>query len=114
MIELPLKYPQVFERLGIGAPKGVFLYGPPGTGKTLIARAVIMRQTRTLRIYQALRLWVNFTVKAEARLRGVFEDAQKHAPAIIFIDEIDSIAPKKKRWAGRSRLSGGLWLSSYH
>lgn len=95
MIELPLKYPDVFARLGIEAPKGVFLYGPPGTGKTLIARAVANETDAYFSSITGPEIMGKFYGESEARLRSVFEDAQKHAPAIIFIDEIDAIAPKR-------------------
>ena len=104
MIELPLKYPQVFERLGIGAPKGVFLYGPPGTGKTLIARAVANETDAYFTHISGPEIMGKFYGESEARLRGVFEDAQSHAPAIIFIDEIDSIAPKREEMGGEKQV----------
>lgn len=104
MIELPLKYPQVFERLGIGAPKGVFLYGPPGTGKTLIARAVANETEAYFTHISGPEIMGKFYGESEARLRGVFEDAQSHAPAIIFIDEIDSIAPKREDMGGEKQV----------
>lgn len=96
MIELPLKYPQIFERLGIDAPKGVFLYGPPGTGKTLIARAVANETDAYFTNISGPEIIGKFYGESEARLRSVFEDAERHAPAIIFIDEIDAIAPKRE------------------
>lgn len=104
MIELPLKYPQVFERLGIGAPKGVFLYGPPGTGKTLIARAVANETDAYFTHISGPEIMGKFYGESEARLRSVFEDAQSHAPAIIFIDEIDSIAPKREEMGGEKQV----------
>ena len=96
MIELPLKYPEVFERLGIEAPRGVFMYGPPGTGKTLTARAVANETDAYFSNITGPEIMGKFYGESEARLRSVFEDAQKHAPAIIFIDEIDAIAPKRE------------------
>ena len=96
MIELPLKYPQIFERLGINAPKGVLLYGPPGTGKTLIARAVANETEAYFTHISGPEILGKMYGESEGRLRGVFEDAQAHAPAIIFIDEIDAIAPKRE------------------
>ena len=96
MIELPLKYPEVFDRLGIEAPKGVFLYGPPGTGKTLIARAVANETDAYFTSITGPEIMGKFYGESEARLRSVFEDAHSHAPAIIFIDEIDAIAPKRE------------------
>jgi len=104
MIELPLRYPQVFERLGIDAPKGVFLYGPPGTGKTLIARAVANETDAYFTHISGPEIMGKFYGESEARLRGVFEDAQAHAPAIIFIDEIDSIAPKREEMGGEKQV----------
>ena len=104
MIELPLKYPQVFERLGIDAPKGVFLYGPPGTGKTLIARAVANETDAYFTHISGPEIMGKFYGESEARLRNVFEDAQAHAPAIIFIDEIDAIAPKREDMGGEKQV----------
>jgi len=96
MIELPLKYPEVFDRLGIEAPKGVFMYGPPGTGKTLTARAVANETEAYFTNITGPEIMGKFYGESEARLRSVFENAQKHTPAIIFIDEIDAIAPKRE------------------
>ena len=104
MIELPLKYPQIFERLGIGAPKGVFLYGPPGTGKTLIARAVANETDAYFTHISGPEIMGKFYGESEARLREIFEDAQKHAPAIIFIDEIDAIAPKREEMGSEKQV----------
>jgi len=104
MIELPLKYPEVFERLGIEAPKGVFLYGPPGTGKTLIARAVASETDAYFTSISGPEIMGKFYGESEGRLRSVFEDAQKHAPAIIFIDEIDAIAPKREDMGGEKQV----------
>lgn len=104
MIELPLKYPEVFERLGIDAPKGVLLYGPPGTGKTLIARAVANETDAYFTHISGPEIMGKFYGESEARLRSVFEDAQSHAPAIIFIDEIDAIAPKREEMGGEKQV----------
>lgn len=104
MIELPLKYPEVFKRLGVDAPKGVFLYGPPGCGKTLIARAVANETEAYFTHISGPEIMGKFYGESEARLRSVFEDAQKHAPAIIFIDEIDSIAPKREEMGGEKQV----------
>jgi len=104
MIELPLKYPEVFERLGVSAPKGVFLYGPPGCGKTLIARAVANETEAYFTHISGPEIMGKFYGESEARLRSVFEDAQKHAPAIIFIDEIDAIAPKREEMGGEKQV----------
>ena len=104
MIELPLKYPQVFERLGIQPPKGVLLHGPPGTGKTLIARAVANETEAYFTHISGPEIMGKFYGESEGRLRGVFEDAQKHSPAIIFIDEIDAIAPKREEMGGEKQV----------
>ncbi len=104
MIELPLKYPEVFDRLGIEAPKGVFMYGPPGTGKTLIARAVANETDAYFSSITGPEIMGKFYGESEARLRSVFENAQKHAPAIIFIDEIDAIAPKREDMGGEKQV----------
>ncbi len=104
MIELPLKYPEVFERLGIDAPKGVLLHGPPGTGKTLIARAVANETDAYFNHISGPEIMGKFYGESEARLRNVFEDAQKNAPAIIFIDEIDAIAPKREDMGGEKQV----------
>jgi len=104
MIELPLRYPQVFERLGIDPPKGVLLHGPPGTGKTLIARAVANETDAYFTNVSGPEIMGKFYGESEARLRSIFEDAKKHAPAIIFIDEIDSIAPKREEMGGEKQV----------
>ncbi len=104
MIELPLKYPQVFERLGIEAPKGVLLHGPPGTGKTLIARAVANETDAYFTSISGPEVMAKYYGESEARLRSVFEDAQKNAPAIVFIDELDAIAPKREEMGGEKQV----------
>lgn len=104
MIELPLKYPQVFERLGIDAPKGVLLHGPPGCGKTLIAKAVANETDAYVTHISGPEVMGKFYGESEGRLRGVFEDAQKHAPAIVFIDEIDAIAPRREDMGGEKQV----------
>ncbi|MGA2300489.1 MAG: CDC48 family AAA ATPase [Candidatus Acidiferrum sp.] len=104
MIELPLKYPEVFERLGIEPPKGVFLYGPPGCGKTLIAKAVVNETDAYFLHISGPEIMGKFYGESEARLRKVFEDAQAHAPAIVFIDEIDAIAPKREEMGGEKQV----------
>jgi transitional endoplasmic reticulum ATPase len=100
MIELPLKYPEVFERLGIEPPKGVLLHGPPGAGKTLIARAVANETDAYFVAVNGPEVIHKFYGESEARLRGVFEEAARHAPGIIFLDEIDAIAPKRAEVTG--------------
>jgi transitional endoplasmic reticulum ATPase len=104
MIELPLRYPEVFERLGINAPKGVFLFGPPGTGKTLIARAVANETDAYFTSISGPEIMGRFYGESEARLRSVFEDAQKNAPAIVFIDEIESIASKREEMGAEKQV----------
>lgn len=103
-VELPLKYPHVFERLGIEAPKGVLIYGPPGTGKTLIARTVANETDASFSYLSGPEIMGKLYGESEARLRSVFENAQKNAPAIIFIDEIDSIAPKREEMGSEKQV----------
>ncbi|HBZ66692.1 MAG TPA: AAA family ATPase [Bacteroidales bacterium] len=104
MIELPLKYPEIFERLGIQAPKGVFMYGPPGTGKTLIVRAVAHETDAYFINISGPEIMGKFYGESEGRIRKIFEEAQQHAPAIIFIDEIDAIAPKREDMGGEKQV----------
>jgi transitional endoplasmic reticulum ATPase len=100
IVELPLKHPRIFERLGILAPKGVLLYGPPGTGKTLLARAVAAESRVHFIHLNGPEIMRKFYGESEAKLREVFEDAARHAPAILFIDEIDAVAPKRAEVVG--------------
>ena len=100
MIELPMKHPEVFERLGIGSPKGVLMYGPPGTGKTLIARAVANESGANFFSIAGPEIMSKYYGESEQRLRELFEQANKDAPSIIFIDELDSIAPKREDVTG--------------
>ena len=100
IVELPLKYPRIFERLGILAPKGVLLYGPPGTGKTLLARAVAAESRVHFIHLNGPEIMRKFYGESEAKLREVFEEAARHAPAILFIDEIDAVAPKRAEVTG--------------
>jgi len=100
MIELPLKHPELFERLGIDPPKGVLLYGPPGTGKTLIAKAVANESGATFITINGPEIMSKFYGQSEENLRKTFEEAEKNAPSIIFIDEIDAIAPKREEVHG--------------
>ncbi|HYU32482.1 MAG TPA: CDC48 family AAA ATPase [Thermoanaerobaculia bacterium] len=100
MIELPLRYPQLFERLGIDAPKGVLLHGPPGTGKTLLARAVAHETEAAFISVSGPEVIHKFYGESEAKLRGIFEQARKSAPCIIFLDELDAIAPKRENVQG--------------
>jgi transitional endoplasmic reticulum ATPase len=100
MIELPLRYPQVFERLGIDAPKGVLLYGPPGCGKTLIARAIAQETEANFFSVSGPEIIHKFYGESEAHLRKIFEEASRKSPSIIFLDEIDAIAPKRDQVVG--------------
>jgi len=110
MIELPLKYPAVFDRLGVEPPKGVLLYGPPGTGKTLIARAVAAETNAAFFVINGPEIINKFYGESESRLRGVFQEAQKRAPSVIFIDELDALAPKRAETGGEveRRIVGQL------
>ncbi len=110
MIELPLKYPAVFDRLGVEPPKGVLLYGPPGTGKTLIARVVAAETNAAFFIINGPEIINKFYGESESRLRGIFQEAQKRAPSIIFIDELDALAPKRAESGGEveRRIVGQL------
>jgi transitional endoplasmic reticulum ATPase len=110
MIELPLKYPAVFDRLGVEPPKGVLLYGPPGTGKTLIARAVAAETNASFFVINGPEIINKFYGESESRLRGVFQEAQKRAPSVIFIDELDALAPKRAETGGEveRRIVGQL------
>lgn len=100
IVELPLKHARIFERLGILAPKGVLLYGPPGTGKTLLARAVAAESRVHFIHLNGPEIMRKFYGESEAKLREVFEEAARRAPAILFIDEIDAVAPKRADVAG--------------
>jgi len=103
IVELPLKYPRIFERLGILAPKGVLLYGPPGTGKTLLARAVAAESRVHFIPLNGPEIMRKFYGESEAKLREVFEEAARRAPAILFIDEIDAVAPKRAEVTGEKK-----------
>ena len=100
MIELPLKHPELFDRLGIDPPKGVLLHGPPGTGKTLVAKAVAHESEAYFTAINGPEIVGKFYGESEERLRRVFAEAEKNTPAVIFIDELDSIAPKRAEVAG--------------
>ncbi len=100
MIELPLRYPELFERLGVEAPKGVLLHGPPGTGKTLLAKAVASETNANFASISGPEIMSKFYGESEGRLREIFDQAQENAPSIIFIDELDSIAPKREEVTG--------------
>jgi len=102
MIELPLKYPELFERLGIEPPKGVLLYGPPGTGKTLLAKAVANEADANFFSINGPEIMSKYYGESEENLRRIFEQAKENAPSIIFIDEIDAIAPKRDEVTGET------------
>jgi transitional endoplasmic reticulum ATPase len=100
MIELPLRHPEIFEKLGIEAPKGVLLHGPPGTGKTLLAKAVANETNAHFISISGPEVMSKFYGESEARLREIFKEAKEKAPSIVFVDEIDSIAPKREEVTG--------------
>ena len=100
MVELPLKHPEIFERLGIEAPKGVLLHGPPGTGKTLLAKAVANETNSHFILINGPEIMSKYYGQSEENLRKKFEEAEKNAPSIIFIDEIDAIASKREETRG--------------
>src|ERR1700694_173959 len=111
MIELPLKYPAVFDRLGVEPPKGVLLYGPPGTGKTLIARVVAAETNAFFSIINGPEIVNSVYGKSEALLRDVFEEAERGAPSIIFIDELDALATKRENAGELERRIVGQLLT---
>ncbi len=100
MIELPLKHPELFKRLGVEAPKGVLLHGPPGTGKTMLAKAVAGETSSNFISLSGPEIMSKFYGESEGKLREIFKNAEENAPSIIFIDEIDSIAPKRSEVQG--------------
>jgi len=100
MIELPLRHPELFERLGVEAPKGVLLHGPPGTGKTLLAKAVASETNANFYSISGPEIMSKFYGQSEENLRDIFKQAEENAPSIIFIDELDSIAPKRDEVTG--------------
>ncbi len=100
MVELPLKHPELFKRLGIEAPKGVLLHGPPGTGKTMLAKAVAGETSSNFVSIGGPEIMSKFYGESEGKLREIFKDAEENSPSIIFIDEIDSIAPKRNEVQG--------------
>src|SRR3989304_4967354 len=100
MVELPMRHPELFEKIGVEAPKGVLLYGPPGTGKTLLAKAVAGETNANFTSISGPEIMGKFYGESEERLREFFKQAEENAPSIIFIDEIDSIAPKREEVSG--------------
>lgn len=104
MIELPLRFPQVFARLGIDPPKGVLLHGPPGCGKTLIAKVIANETDAYFLQLSGPEIMHKFYGESEAHLRSVFEEAEKNAPSILFLDELDAIAPKREELGGEKQV----------
>ncbi len=100
LVEIPLKHPEIFERLGIEPPKGILLHGPPGTGKTLLAKAVANETEANFILLNGPEIMSKFYGESEKKIRDIFEEAEKTSPAIIFIDEIDAIAPKREEVTG--------------
>ena len=100
MVEIPLKRPEIFQRLGIEPPKGILLHGPPGTGKTLLAKAVANESDANFILLNGPEIMSKFYGESEKKIRDIFENAEKTAPAIVFIDEIDAIAPKREETMG--------------
>ena len=100
MVEIPLKHPEIFERLGIEPPKGVLLHGPPGTGKTLLAKAVATETEANFILLNGPEIMSKFYGESEKKIRDIFEEAEKTAPSIVFIDELDAIAPKREEVMG--------------
>lgn len=97
LVELPLRHPQLFKSIGIKPPRGILMFGPPGTGKTLIARAVANETGAFFFLINGPEIMSKMAGESESNLRKMFEEAEKNSPAIIFIDEIDSIAPKRDK-----------------
>lgn len=100
LVELPLRHPQLFKSIGIKPPRGILMYGPPGTGKTLMARAVANETGAFFFLINGPEIMSKMAGESESNLRKAFEEAEKNSPAIIFIDEIDSIAPKREKVSG--------------
>jgi transitional endoplasmic reticulum ATPase len=100
MVELPLRHPDLFKRLGIQAPKGVLLHGPPGTGKTLLAKAIANETAANFYSLSGPEIMSKFYGESEERLRNMFKEAEQNSPAILFVDELDSIAPKREEVSG--------------
>jgi transitional endoplasmic reticulum ATPase len=96
MVEIPMKHPEIFEKLGVEPPKGVLLHGPPGTGKTLLAKAVANESEANFILLNGPEVMSKFYGESEKKIRDIFEEAEKNAPSIVFIDEIDAIAPKRE------------------
>jgi transitional endoplasmic reticulum ATPase len=97
LVKLPLRHPQLFKSIGIKPPRGILMFGPPGTGKTLMARAVANETGAFFFLINGPEIMSKMAGESESNLRKAFEEAEKNSPAIIFIDEIDSIAPKREK-----------------
>ena len=108
MIELPLRHPEIFDKIGIEAPKGVLLHGPPGTGKTLLAKAVANETNANFYNIGGPEIMSKFYGESEEKLREVFKQAEENSPSIVFIDEIDSIAPKREEVSGDVEKTSGF------
>lgn len=104
MIEVPMKHPEIFQKLGIQAPKGVLLYGPPGTGKTLLAKAVATETDAHFKVVNGPEIFNKFYGESEKKIRTIFEEAEKSAPSIIFIDELDAVAPNRDSGSGQGEV----------
>ena len=100
MVEIPIKHPEIFEKLGVEAPKGVLLHGPPGTGKTLLAKAVANESDANFILLNGPEVMSKFYGESEKKIRDIFEEAEKNSPSIVFIDEIDALAPKREDVSG--------------
>ena len=100
MVEIPIKHPEIFQKLGVEAPKGVLLHGPPGTGKTLLAKAVANESEANFILLNGPEIMSKFYGESEKKIRDIFEEAEKTAPTIVFIDELDAIAPKREDVSG--------------
>lgn len=113
LVELPLRHPQLFKSIGIKPPRGILMFGPPGTGKTLMARAVANETGAFFFLINGPEIMSKMAGESESNLRKAFEEAEKNSPSIIFIDEIDSIAPKRDKVStlNRDSLSAYSWFS---
>ena len=107
LVELPLRHPQLFKTIGVKPPKGILLYGPPGSGKTLIARAVANETGAFFFVLNGPEIMSKLAGESESNLRKAFEECEKNSPSILFIDEIDSIAPKREKTNGEVRAPPG-------
>lgn len=108
LVELPLRHPQLFKSIGIKPPRGILMFGPPGTGKTLIARAVANETGAFFFLINGPEIMSKMAGESESNLRKAFEEAEKNAPAIIFIDEIDAIAPKRDKVQKKKKKKKGI------